>query len=246
MPFSDPSPQMPTTHWSLIARLKGADSREARAALDDLCRAYHYPLYCQIRRHGLSHHDAEDVLQEFLLKLLRLDTFGIADAEKGRLRTFLLVALRRFLSNWRRECWRRQEREVSRECLEHLAGVEQRFQLDAEAHRESPDRLYDRQWARELMSRVVERLRVLYERKGREAVFEALRPGLLQGGSLAGLESGQTALSLGLSAGALRTSFNRLLEDYREALRAEILQTVESRELAKAEYEELAALFSQG
>ena len=35
----DPQPEeMPTTHWSLIARLKGVDTEQARMALDELCR----------------------------------------------------------------------------------------------------------------------------------------------------------------------------------------------------------------
>ena len=57
---------MPTTQWTLVARLNSGDAEHARAALDELCRAYHYPLYCQIRRRGLDHHDAEDALHDFL------------------------------------------------------------------------------------------------------------------------------------------------------------------------------------
>jgi vacuolar-type H+-ATPase subunit D/Vma8 len=45
--------------------------------------------------------------------------------------------------------------------------------------------------------------------------------------------------------GTLRTALYRLLEDYREALRREILQTVDDRSRAKAEYEELMAAFSR-
>ena len=118
----DPQPEeMPTTHWSLIARLKGVDTEQARMALDELCRAYHYPLYCYIRRRGLPHHDADDVLHEFLAKLLRLDTFGVADAEKGRLRSFLLVALRRFLNTWHKDQQKRREREISQEAIAAIA-----------------------------------------------------------------------------------------------------------------------------
>lgn len=239
MPFSPPNADLPTTEWSLIARLKDADAGKARAALDELCRAYHYPLYCQIRRRGLAHHDAEDALHEFLLKLLRLDTFGIADAEKGRLRTFLLTALRRFLASWTRDQARSKGREISTEALAAIAGAAERFELDAEAHHESPDRLYDRQWAQELMNRVLGGLRARHAAKGRAEIFDALQPALLAGGSLAGLDNEALAAKLGLRPGALRTALHRLMEDYREALRHEILQTVESRELAKPEYEEL-------
>src|SRR5437773_972735 len=95
--------QFPPTRWSLIARLKGGDEVAARGALEELCAAYHYPLYCYIRRRGLAQHDAEDALHDFFAKLLRLDAFADADAGKGRLRTFLATGLQRFLINWHRD-----------------------------------------------------------------------------------------------------------------------------------------------
>ena len=236
------NPNLPNTPWSLIARLKDSDGAKAEAALGELCHAYHYPLYCQIRRHGLSHHDAEDALHEFFLKMLRLDTFGIADAEKGRLRTFLLVALRRFLATWHRDQNRQQGREVSREALALVAEAERRFKSDPTAHHESPDQLYDRQWAQELVTRALERLREDYARRKRGQIFEALHPALVGGGSLAGLDSEALALQLGMRPGALRTAFHRLLGDFRDALKLEIFQTVESREMAKEELAELMTL----
>ena len=243
MPKEIRNPEMPTTRWSLISRLKDADEGTARAALDEICRAYHYPLYCQIRRHGLAHHDAEDALQEFLFKLVRLDTFVAADEERGRLRTFLRVSLRRFLATWHRDRLRKGTRQVSGDLLAVMAGLEHRFLLDRAAHHESPDRLYDRQWAQELMNRVLERLRERYALKGRSVTFEALRPGLLNGGSLAGLKTEELSARLGVSHGSLRTAFHRLLEDFRDELRQEILQTVENPGLAKQEYDELLGLF---
>ncbi len=241
----DPQPEeMPTTHWSLIARLKGVDAEQARMALDELCRAYHYPLYCYIRRRGLPHHDADDVLHEFLAKLLRLDTFGVADAEKGRLRSFLLVALRRFLNTWHKDQQKRREREISQEAIAAIAEAEGRFELEQESHHESPDRLYDRQWAQELMGLVMQRLRARYTAKGREALFDALRPVLISGGSLTGHGGIQLAEKLGIKPGALRTALNRMLEDYREALRHEVMQTVEDHSQAKEEYAALKRAFT--
>jgi DNA-directed RNA polymerase specialized sigma24 family protein len=243
MRFTSRKSEMPTTQWSLIARLRCEDEVDARRALDELCRAYHYPLYCQIRRRGLSHHDAEDALHEFFLKLLRLDTFVITDSEKGRLRTFLIVALRRFLASWQKAQYRKQSQEISQEAIAAIADSGQRFELDESAHHESPDQLYDRQWVQELMNLVLARLKDRYAAKGRSALFEALRPVLLSGGSLTGHDGDDLASSLEIRPGALRTALHRLLEDYREALRQEILRTVESREMARKEYDELVAVF---
>lgn len=236
--------EMPSTQWSLIARLKGGDPALARMALDELCRAYHYPLYCQIRRRGLSHHDAEDVLHEFLSKLLRNDSFEIADSEKGKLRSFLLVALRRFLNTWHQDQNKQQKREISTEAIAAIAGAEGRFELDEAAHHESPDRLYDRQWAQELMGHVMQRLRSIYTCKGKAELFETLRPVLLSGGSLHGHDSEQLARQLGMKPGTMRSALKRLLEDFRELLRQEILQTVENRDLARGEFGVLMAAFA--
>jgi DNA-directed RNA polymerase specialized sigma24 family protein len=246
-PPADPAPngRMPTTKWTLVARLNSGDTEHARTALDELCRAYHYPLYCQIRRRGLDHHDAEDALHDFLAKLMRNDSFGVAVRDKGRLRTFLGMALQRFLSNWRRDQHSEYGREVSREALTAIAAAEGRFELDEAAHHESPDRLYDRQWARELMRQVMQHLRARYEVKGRAMLFDTLCPVLLSGGSLTDHDSAQIAERLNMRPGALRMALMRLLEDYREALRREILQTIDDRSRAKAEYEELMAAFSR-
>ncbi len=91
--------RFPTTSWTLIARLKNPDAEIAHRALDELFGQYHFPLYCAIRRSGLAHH----ALHDFLAKLLRLDAFAGADAEKGRLRAYLSTALQRFLHNWHRD-----------------------------------------------------------------------------------------------------------------------------------------------
>lgn len=103
--------------------------RSRCAALDNLCAQYHYPLYCYIRRDGLDHHDAQDALHDFLAKLLRNDSFGAADSERGRLRTFLLTALQRFLANWRRD-QRHWVNEVGIDSALALAAAEDRFQSE--------------------------------------------------------------------------------------------------------------------
>jgi len=236
---------MPTTQWTLIERLHHGDPQQSRAALDELCRSYHYPLYCQIRRRGLDHHDAEDVLHDFLAKLLRHDSFGLASSEKGRLRTYLLTALQRFLITWRRGQDRRNEREVSTDAKAAIATAEGRYEKEASAHHESPDLLYDRQWAQELMSLVMQRLQDRYAAKGKTRLFDTLRPVLLTGGSLSGHDSAQLAAALQLRPGALRTALMRLMLDYQHELRQEVLQTVQDQVLAKSEFQTLMAAFER-
>ncbi|MBL9130459.1 MAG: sigma-70 family RNA polymerase sigma factor, partial [Verrucomicrobiaceae bacterium] len=82
-----------TTRWSLVAAAGSEQSQVADEALNELCRAYWRPIYADIRRRGHGPVDAQDLAQEFFLRLLRRDAFGRADREKGRFRSFLLGAL---------------------------------------------------------------------------------------------------------------------------------------------------------
>jgi len=92
-----------TTHWSVVLSAREKDSPQSSEALETLCRAYWYPLYAYVCRQGRSPHDAQDLTQEFFARLLTKDCLLAADREKGRFRTFRLVALKRFLANkWER------------------------------------------------------------------------------------------------------------------------------------------------
>jgi DNA-directed RNA polymerase specialized sigma24 family protein len=236
-----PEGAFPTTHWTLIARLKSPDVGTARLALDELCAQYHYPLYCAIRHRGLGHHDAQDALHDFFAKLLRLEVFEGADAEKGRLRSYLGAALGRFLANWHRDRAGRS-REVSLEAQEFV-GDEARYLAERFSTDETPDRLFARQWARALLTRVLERLEADYTKRGKSVVFAVLRPVLRSGGSLRGEDTRGLAATLGKSETTLRKIHQRFLEDYRALLEAEVLQTVAGREEVEDEIAQLQATF---
>lgn len=234
--------RFPTTHWTLIARLRSADAAEARRALDELVAQYHFPLYCAIRQRGLAHHDAEDALHDFLAKLLRLEAFAEAEADKGRLRAFLRTALSRFLANWHRD-HAAQQREVSLDAPLHGEDDERRYRAERFPDHETPERLFDRQWARELLTRVLRRLEEQYTERGKSDVFAALAPVLQRGGTLRDEDAPALAAQLGLSASMLRTRLHRFLKDYRALLEGEVFQTVSSREEVEAEIAHLQAAF---
>jgi RNA polymerase sigma-70 factor (ECF subfamily) len=241
---SAPSAQFPTTHWSLISRLHSPSLAERSRALDELCLQYHYPLYCYIRRRGLDHHDAQDALHDFLGRLLRLGSFGSADAEKGRLRAYLLTALQRFLINWQRgQRHRRHELSVDTEPL--LMHAEDRYRGEQFPDSENPAQSYDRKWATELMQAVLKRLEKTYESRNRSELFQALRPVLLSGGSLQQEGSEKLADRLGMKPGAVRVALLRMLRDYRKLLQEEILLTVQNPREVKEEFQELMRLFSR-
>jgi RNA polymerase sigma factor (sigma-70 family) len=244
MNHEDSDGRFPATHWTLIQRLHSGNDAVARRALDDLCAQYHYPLYCYLRRHGLDYHDAEDALHDFLAKLLRRDTFASADAGKGRLRSFLVTMLQRFLINWRRDHAERY-RESSLDALPPGADPEQRYQLEEFTDYDNPETLFDRKWSHELLVRVLQRLRESYAGKGKEVVFEILQPVLQTGGSLRGHDARALAAKLSMTEGTLRVALSRLLRDYRAMLDEEVLQTVGSRAEVDAEIAHLLEAFQR-
>jgi len=73
--------------------------KEARFALISLCEGYWYPLYAYVRRRGYPTDQAQDLTQEFFIRVLEGRCLDRADPEKGRFRAFLLTSMRFFLGD---------------------------------------------------------------------------------------------------------------------------------------------------
>ena len=152
-----------------------AASPDGRAALEQLCRAYWYPLYWFSRNRGLSQHDAEDLVQAFFEDLLERGAIARADANRGRFRTFLVAALKNFHSH-RRASAGRIKRGGDREfvSLDAVATAEERFRHEP-ATANSPEKLYDQKWALSLLEAVLARLRREYGLAGKQPLFDELK-----------------------------------------------------------------------
>jgi len=89
------------TRWTVVLQAREKNSPEVGAALETLCRVYWPPLYAFARRQGRTPHDAQDLAQAFFARLLEDDTDALRRVapEKGRFRSFLLVAFKRFMAN---------------------------------------------------------------------------------------------------------------------------------------------------
>jgi len=237
-----PERRFPTTHWSIVARLRSTDDREAKNAVEEVFSSYRYPLYGYLRASGLGHEDAEDILQGFFEKMLRTDSLGAADQERGRLRTFLLTSLSRFRLNWLRGEQRRHQRVNAEADLWN--EDEARYQNEKHATHETPEFDFDRRWAMELIERVRRRLREQYAKRGKEALHTALAP-LLASGEQETEPFADLALRLGVTENALRISLSRLRGDFRDLLLQEVKRTLDEGEDAKAEIRHLLSLFER-
>lgn len=213
-------------------------SPEADIALEELCRTYWYPLYAYIRRHGHSREDAEDLTQGFFARLLEKNYLESITRDGGKFRSFLLVALKRYMANeWDRANCQKRGGGVAPLSLD-WEEAETRYQF-APTDNLSPDKVYDRAWAIVLLEQVIARLRDEHTNEGKRDLYEKLKPFLTVGKSEIPYASAATDLKL--SEGAVRVAVHRLRKRYRELLREQIAQTLATPAQAA---EEMQALFS--
>src|ERR1700676_5583131 len=149
--------QFPTTRWTLVVAAGDPHRKESRAALVSLCENYWYPLYAYVRRRGHSADEAQDLTQEFFLRILDGRYLDRADPEKGRFRSFLLTSLKFFLAD-EMDRSRAQKRGGAAVLPFEVSSGEERYQREP-GHNETPERIFERRWAHSLLDKVVARLR---------------------------------------------------------------------------------------
>jgi RNA polymerase sigma-70 factor (ECF subfamily) len=205
--------------------VSGGNNSGAREALAGLCRTYWYPLYAYLRRRGHQPAEAQDQTQAFFAHLLEGKRLHAADPERGRFRSFLLKSLQNFLSTERRR-ERAEKRGGGRVVLPlNFSQGEERY-LREPADTDTPERLFERRWALTLLETTLARLRDEYHQSGRDELFAALQPHLH--GDADRLPLVELATPLGMSADAVKVAAHRLRRRYRDLLRQEIADTVDS------------------
>lgn len=207
------------TRWTLVQRAKEANTVDAQEALNVLCSLYWRPLYVFARSYGRSMEDAEDAVQGFLAKGIEKALFSAADKEKGKMRTFLLTAFKRYLRDEyvKSVALKRGEGKVD---TTDIAAEEARWEDKDSA---DPTENFDKRWAIIVVESAREQLRKKYLIEGKEELYEALSD------SLTGeVEGGYQAIAdrLDISLSSVKVGVHRLRKRFGEMLRAEILETI--------------------
>jgi RNA polymerase sigma-70 factor (ECF subfamily) len=227
----------------VVLAAKQRELPESAQALETLCRSYWYPLYVFVRSSGWAPTDAEDLTQEFFARLLEKNYLRVVAPEKGRFRTFLRVALKRFLAKEWERIGAAKRGGGQKPIAFDAALAEERFSTEC-AGALSPEQLYDRQWALSLLNDAAARLALEYEATGKAKLFAAFRPCLTaERGSI---PYSRIAAALDMSESAARVSLHRLRKRFRAVFRETVADTVCSAADAENEIREVLAVLSEG
>lgn len=219
------------TRWTLVRRAQGR-GEEARTALSDLCAIYYEPVLHFIRRWCGDEDRARDLTHGFFEELIGREQLGAADPAKGRFRSYLLAAVKHFLS-------RRRESEAA---AKRGGGLDRIPLEEVPEAGDEPDREFDRAWALALIRRSLDALAVEMKDAGKSAQFEVLRPWLDGGAAGDAAEAGRL---LGLAPTALKVAIHRLRQRFRQRVRDEVAATTSDAAETAEEFRHLVDVWAR-
>jgi RNA polymerase sigma-70 factor (ECF subfamily) len=224
------------TRWTLVLRASG-EGAEAKAALSDLCAAYYAPVVAFLRREGRDDDAAREMAHGFFEGLLK-GGVGVPERERGRFRSYLLGALKHFLSKHRAAAVA-QKRGSGAEHISLITETDTSPGLPLPA---APDDTlaFDREWAFTVIARALAALEA--EHAGKPAHFATLRPWL---DGAAECSQADAARALGMNETAVKVAIHRLRARFRELIRAEIASTLGDPADAADELRHLIAIASR-
>jgi RNA polymerase sigma-70 factor (ECF subfamily) len=205
--------------------------------LEQLCQSYWQPIYGFLRRKDLSPHDAEDLTQQFFLRLLKGDSMARADPSKGRFRTFLLGALQHFLADEFRKSSALKRGGPNLPLAVSFQDAEERY-LEEPDPNLTPEQMYDRRWAAGLLQRAFESLASEFESAGMRARFDRFKAFLANEPARGEYE--RLGRELGMTTRAVGAAVYRMRQRFRQLVRGQVADTMaQSSEIDS----ELAQLF---
>ena len=237
--MTDPQPgsSFNTTCWHVVTSSRDQDSAIRQESLGELYKSYWYPLFAYLRRKGHSQELAADYVQGFFLELIDKDFLSAVSPDKGRFRWFMMSAIGRFVS-----------KQTAKQMAQKRGGDKATFSLDIQKAEEryqqepvedwTPEKLFDRRWALEVLSNALGRLREDHESRGKLPLYEELQ-GTLAGESLSAEACDEIGKRLEMSAVAVKVAAHRLKEKYRKALTEIVAQTLADNESVEDELDKL-------
>jgi DNA-directed RNA polymerase specialized sigma24 family protein len=221
-----------TTQWTVIQGLSSQIDSESRSAADKAAKMYWPPVYACARRLVQSREEATDLTQGFFADVvLGRHLFENANANKGRLRSLILTALKRYATDqWRRTSARGGGRNFS------LNALDREDSLGIEG---DSDCAFDRRWALSLFDEALRRCEAHFSTESKIRhwrIFEArvLQPAM-RNTSVRPLAADSDACGFRSSAegaAAVQTVKRRFAAIFREV----ISETITDKESLEGEY----------
>jgi DNA-directed RNA polymerase specialized sigma24 family protein len=212
----------PTTHWTMLAEATLNGDTAGRLALERMCREYHKPVFVVLRARGFAEDEAEDLTQDFFVRLFESNAWKRAERDKGRFRSFLLGTLTHMLQH----VWTAGQRQKRGGGMhpESLDLLQEGGDVAVAADEGATEMMFDREWALRLIQSAFALVEGQFAEAGRTSDFEVLRR------FLPGVESplryDEAARLLGKSEVLVKSMIHRLRDDYRRALRGLVARTV--------------------
>jgi RNA polymerase sigma-70 factor (ECF subfamily) len=223
-----------TTQWTRVCLAK-ADSEDGRQALADLCAAYYEPVVAFLRYELRDADAARELSHAFFAKMLAGGAIHAADRERGRFRSYLLGAVKNFLSHHRASA-RRLKRGAA---VAPVSLDNEDVSAVHDARQVSPDAAFDRQWALTVLTRALEAQRAECAAEGRAAFFDHVKPWLT--GEAAHGDQAALAAACGMNPPALKMAVHRLKHRFRQCVKAEVAGTLDDPAMVEAEMHSLFA-----
>jgi len=241
--------QFATTRWSLILSAAHSEDGEQNSseALNQLCRTYWRPVFSFVCRRGYSMEDAQDLTQDFFVKILEPGWLQHADPDRGRFRSLLCRSLQNFLINAaERAHTRKRGGEVKFISWDDwMAEAPSQLSMSAQALESlPPERLFDLRWAVTVVEHALRRLREECESKGKRRLFHALSSHLTA--ERDEVSFAQLSTELGIAESAVIKQLYNLRQRYRSLLRDEVAQTVADPGQVEDEIRYLCAALAAG
>lgn len=166
-----------TTHWSLIESIR-TEADSSHSLIGSLLKDYWKPVYCYLRRQGYRNEEAKDLTQDFFHEIvLGNELIQQADQQKGRFRSFLLTALRRYLINVKYKKTARKR--VPKGKLIALDVVDPDA-LAAASEDMSPDESFNCAWVSSLLERVFKEVENSCDQDGKTVYWKVFEERVLQ------------------------------------------------------------------
>ena len=211
-----------TTHWSVVLQAQD-ESPAAQHALEKLCRTYWRPIYSFVRRQGLGPIDAEDLTQGFFAQLLERRDLSAVRREKGRLRSYMLAALKHFLADERRRAMAIKRGKGDRPIPLEDLGVGEWMNMEL-SDSLTAERIYERRWAATVLDRALELLKQEYAATANAVLFDSLAQ--LLPDEPGAPSRAEIAAQFGMTENAVAQAFHRFRQRYQTLIRQEVAHTV--------------------